>query len=228
MLQTIDQTVTETQPTTPTLKPKSQEVFRTLWASLFYSGRVSQQAVLMCSAARQEGTSTIATALALAGSMPSGSATVALVDFNLRAPMIHELLKLDSAPGVCEIITEHRDPASVVKKVSSGLDVYVAGHESSLRSLDILKDQGVSRFFSGLREAYDHIIVDVAATNHFPDAQMLAAVIPDIVLVARAEQTPREAVAQAKKRLESGGATVVGIVMNLRTYPIPRFLYNRV
>jgi len=38
----------------------------------------------------------------------------------------------------------------------------------------------------------------------------------------------REAVAQAKKRIESGGGKVVGVVLNMRTFPIPNFLYRRV
>jgi len=228
MTQGLAPAIPDAQPTTAELTPRSREIFRTLWASLFYSPRLSPQAVMLCSAVRQEGTSSIAAALALAGSMPAGSARVALVDFNLRAPLIHKLLRLNPDPGVCEIITESRDPASVAQRVSSGLDVYAAGTESSFRSLDVLKSHRVSQFFDGLREGYDYIIADVAAVNHFPDAQILTAVIPDVVLVARAEQTPREAVAQAKKRLEAGGARLAGIVMNLRTYPIPRFLYKRI
>ncbi len=70
--------------------------------------------------------------------------------------------------------------------------------------------------------------MDVAAANHFPDAQVLAGKVREVVLVLRTEQTPREAVAQAKKRLEAGGGKLVGLVMNLRTYPIPQFLYKRV
>jgi Mrp family chromosome partitioning ATPase len=107
------------------------------------------------------------------------------------------------------------------------LDVYVAGQGSD-RSLNVLKSHNVGEFFKMLSEGYDYVIVDTAAANHYPDAQILAASIPDIVLVSRAEKTPREAIAQAKKRLEAGGGTIAGLVMNLRTYPIPRFVYKRV
>ena len=79
-----------------------------------------------------------------------------------------------------------------------------------------------------LADGYDYIIIDAAAVNHYPDAQILTATVPDVVLVSHSEKTPREAIAQAKKRLEAAGGTIAGLVMNLRTYPIPRFLYRRV
>ena len=227
MTQTTAQAIPNGQPAKATLSPKAQNIFSSLWASLFYSDRVSGKTIMVCSAIRQEGTSTVACALALAGSIPSGADRVALVDFNLRTPLVHRILRLKPGPGVSEIITESGDPASVAQRVSSGLDVYVAGKESA-RSLNVLKSHNVSEFFKMLAEGYDYIIVDTAAVNHYPDAQILAATIPDIVLVSRAENTPREAVAQAKKRLEAGGGTIAGLVMNLRTYPIPRFVYRRV
>jgi capsular exopolysaccharide synthesis family protein len=219
--------VSNDQPTRATLKSKSAEIFSSLWASLFYSGRVTGKNVLFCSSDRQEGATTIAAALAVAGSTPSGAARVALVDFNLRNPMIHKLLRLKPAPGISEIITDSLDPASVAQRVSSGLDVYVAG-EAAERSLELLRSPTVGDFLQALQEGYDHVLVDVAAANHFPDAQVLAGKVREVVLVLRTEQTPREAVAQAKKRLEAGGGKLVGLVMNLRTYPIPQFLYKRV
>jgi len=227
MTQTTAQAIPNGQPARASLSPKAQDIFSSLWASLFYSDKISGKAVMVCSAVRKEGASTTACALALAGSIPAGADRVALVDFNLREPTIHKMLKLKAGPGVSEIISKSLDPASVAQRVSSGLDVYTAG-QGGERSLDVLKSHNVREFFKMLSEGYDYIIVDVASVNHFPDAQILAATIPDVLLVARAEKTPREAVGQAKKRLEAGGGSIAGMVMNLRTYPIPRFLYKRV
>lgn len=227
MTQVTAQAIPNGQPARATLGSKAQDIYSSLWASLFYSGKVSGKAVMVCSAVREEGASTTACALALAGSIPAGADRVALVDFNLRTPSIHKILKLKPGPGISEIITESRDPASVAQRVSSGLDVYTAGAGAG-HSLEVLKSHNVKEFFKMLSEGYDYIIVDTASVNHFPDAQILAATVPDILLIARAGQTPREAVGQAKKRLEAGGGSIAGMVMNLRTYPIPRFLYKRV
>ena len=140
---------------------------------------------------------------------------------------MHTMLNLKPAPGITEIIAESLDPATAVQRVTSGLDVYVAGQAAG-RSLKILRSAAVREFFQVLQEGYDHIVVDAAPVNLFPDVQILAGTIHDVVLVSHTEQTPREAVAQAKKRLEAGGGKLAGLVMNMRTYPIPRFLYRRV
>ena len=219
--------ITNGHPTKASLKPKTEDIFRSLWASLFFSGKVSNKAVMVCSASRREGATTIATSLAVVGSVPAGNARVALVDMNLRNPYVHRELKLDAGPGVAEIITEGVEPEAAARRVSSGLDVYTAGDVKG-KTLDILRSDGLKRFLDMLCEGYDHVLVDVAPANAFPDAQVLAGILPEILLVCHSEQVPREVVAQAKKRLESGGGKLVGLVMNMRTYPIPKFLYKLV
>lgn len=206
---------------------QTEEVFRGLWASLFYSGRPVGKSVLVCSADEGEGASTIACGLALAGSTPAGSARVALVDFNLRDPAVYRLLKVQQTPGVSEVLLDNVAPEVAAQRVNTSLDVYAVGNITG-RLLQVLRSRKLSGFFSTLADGYDHVLVDAAAVNHYPDAQALAGVVKDVVLVAHTDRTPREAVGQAKKRLESSGGRVVGLVLNMRTYPIPGFLYRRV
>jgi len=209
------------------LKRRAEDVFRGLWASLFYSGRPVGKSVLVCSSGSGEGTSTIACGLAIAGSEPAGVARVALVDFNLRAPNLHRMLRIEQCPGVAEVIADGMPAESIIKPISPSLDVYPAGSVEG-RALEILRGERLGAFIRDLAAAYDNVLVDVAPANEFSDAQVLAGVVKDVVLVARTERTPREALAQAKKRLEAGGGRVVGLVLNLRKYPIPQFLYTRV
>jgi len=211
----------------PLMHPRADEVFRGLWASLFYSKRATGRSVLICSADRGEGASTVAAALALAGSTPAGVARVALADLNLRRPALHELLGLQPSPGLAEVATGQLPIEAVVQSVSPGLDLYAAGNVKH-RALDVLRSGKLAELTTTLAGAYDNLLIDVAPVNHFPDAQVLAGIVKDVVLVSHSERTPREAVAQAKKRIEAGGGRVIGLVLNLRTFPIPRFLYRRV
>ncbi|MFA6133657.1 MAG: CpsD/CapB family tyrosine-protein kinase [Phycisphaerae bacterium] len=206
---------------------KAEEIFRGLWATLFYSGRPIGKSLLVCSGDSGEGASTVACGLALAGSMPSGSSRVALVDFNLRRPALHEMLGGLQGPGIGEIIAEGLPPESAAQRISTSLDLYSIGSAEQRRG-EMLSGDRLAEFFTVLRDGYDHVLVDVAAVNHYPDASVLAGIVKDVVLVAHTDRTPREAVAQAKKCLESGGGRLAGLVLNLRTYPIPGFLYRRV
>jgi len=209
------------------LAGRADEIFRGMWASLFYSGRVTGKAVLISTAARREGASTIACGLAVSGSGPAGGAKVALVDFNLRSPSVHKILGLRQSPGLAEALAEGQDIASVAQRVNENLDVFTVGAIGH-RSLNVLKSEAIKGFFDTLLQQYDYILIDVASANHYPDAQVLAGVIKEAILVVHSDQTPREAVAQAKKRVESGGGKVVGLVLNMRTFPIPNFLYRHI
>ena len=201
---------------------RAQEIFRGMWASIFYSGKTTGKTVLITSATRREGASTIAAGLALVG-----DGNVALVDFNLRAPAIDKSLNLRKSPGTGDAIAGKTDLTSCAQRVNGKLDVFTIG-DMGPHSLRALEAAAVEDFFAKLRENYDYIIVDAACANHYPDAQVLGAVLKEAVIVIDSDQTPREAVAQAKKRIEDGGGKVAGIIMNKRTFPIPNFLYRRV
>ncbi|MBN1555193.1 MAG: CpsD/CapB family tyrosine-protein kinase [Phycisphaerae bacterium] len=207
------------------LAPRSSDMFHGMWASIFYSGRTTGKMVLVTSAARREGVSTIACGLGLTDSDVEGSPRVALVDFNLRNPAIHRMLGLREGPGLVEALADGLSPAEGAQKVNRNLDVFTVGAIGS-RSLEVLRSDAVETFFAQLDEIYDYILVDSAAANHYPDAQVLGGVLKDVVIVVHSDFTPREAVAQAKKRIEAGGGRVAGIVLNMRTFPIPNFLYR--
>lgn len=211
------------------LSKQSAEIFRGIWASLFYSGQTSGKGVVLTSSSRGEGVTTMACGLALSGSGPDGGAKVALVDFNMRSPEVHKLMAIKQSPGVTEVLLGGREQkiASVVQQVNENLHVITAGAAAG-RSLELLKSAALEGFFEQLLNDYDYVIVDAAPANAFPDAQILSGVLKEAALIVRSDTIPREAVAQAKKRVESGGGKVVGIVLNMRTYPIPNFLYRRV
>ena len=209
------------------LSKRSGEIFRGIWASLFYSGQASGNGLVLTSSSSGEGATTMACGLAISGSGPDGGSKVALVDFNLRSPEVHKLLGLNASPGVTEVLLDGRDIASVVQQVNENLHVITAGSVAG-KSLELLKSKGLESFFERLLNDYEYVIVDAAPANAFPDAQILSGVLKEAALVVRSDTIPREAVAQAKKRIESGGGKVVGVVLNMRTYPIPNFLYRRV
>lgn len=224
----MTEAVSESRPrSTVSLGAGSDDLFRGLWASVFNTGKISDKHVLICSADRWEGASTVACGLALAGGDPAGTARIALVDFNLRYPAIHRMMGLPQGPGVGEVILNGEPTTSVARSISRNLDVYTVGNLGA-RTLDALRNPAMSSFLSSLAQTYDHVLFDAAAANLHPDAKVLAGLVKDVIMVIRTDQTPREAIAQAKRVLESGGGRVAGVLLNMRTFPIPRFLYRRV
>jgi non-specific protein-tyrosine kinase len=219
------------EPATAVLSAKAADVFRGLWASVFYTGAAPPTSVLVCSSNHGEGATTIACGLALAGAGEPDPARVALVDFNLRTPKVDRRLRLANGAGVSDVLVGAAALDEALQRVGPGrLDVLTAG-EQAQRLVEVLRADGVRRLVTDLQERYDRVVVDTAPVNLYPDAQVLARAVGAAVLVARYRRTPRESLLAAKRRLTTApGAAekLLGAVLNMRTFPVPRFLYRRV
>ncbi len=236
----------ETQLASAGLSGQAEEIFRGLWASVFFAPPEPPTSVLVCSASRGEGATTVACALALAGAgtmaatpagdldleggpgSPSGKDRVVLVDFNLRNPCVHEMLGLADADGVSDVLSGKSQLSDVLRHVGAGkLDVLTVGTQRD-KLIEILRADRVGEFLTDLQRHYGHVIIDAAPPNLFPDSQVLAGVVNAVVLVAHSQQTAQESLVAAKRALEAGGGNVLGVVLNMRTFPIPKFVYRRV
>lgn len=215
------------------LSLQADERFRGLWASLFYTPPPAPRIVMVCSPTHGEGASTVAVATALAGGegMLTSSAhaadtspgRVVLVDFNLRSSAVDKKLKLLAGPGLSDILAGGIELSDTLRRVGPGLlDVVTAGTQGG-QLLELLRVDRVRGLFKELAERYEHIVIDAAPVNHYPDAQVLAELVDGIALVAHCRRTSREALLLARKRLEAGRGKILGVVLNMRPCPIPRF-----
>jgi Mrp family chromosome partitioning ATPase len=85
----------------------------------------------------------------------------------------------------------------------------------------------VHRLIQHLLGHHDHVIVDAPAVNRNSTVQALASLTDGVLLVARQAATRREALAEAKKRIELAHGKLIGLVLNMRKFPVPGFLYRR-
>lgn len=114
---------------------------------------------------------------------------------------------------------------ALVLKNGNTLNVLAAGPLAE-QPLGMLRSRQVKALLSQLRERFDHTIIDTASANAYPDAQVLGSQVDGALLVVRASETPRETVAEAKKRLDFAGVRCLGLVLNQRSDPIPSLLYR--
>ena len=219
------------------LSVRADERFRSLWASLFYTPQPAPRIVMICSPNYDEGASTVAVATALAGgegtltnsanAADTSPGRVALVDFNLRSSAVDKKLKLPAGPGLSDILAGGIELSDTLRRVGPGLlDVVTAGTQGG-QLLELLRVDRIRGLFKELMDRYEQVVIDAAPVNPYPDAQVLAELVDGIVLVAHCQHTSREALLLARKRLEAGRGKILGVVLNMRTYPIPRFVYQR-
>ena len=229
-------------PAAATLSKPAEEVFKGLWTSVF-STPEAPKSLLVCSSNRQEGATTIACGLAIAESIGQSGNTgqvnnqteqfkpagkVVLIDFNIRHPSISDMLMLSNGRGISDVLVGQIGLDEALQRVGPGaLDVLCAGSQCD-KVVEIFQPERIRTVLEELSRRYEHVIVDSAPVNLYPDSQVLAKMVEQIVLVALYKRTSREALLQTKKNLTLAGGRIAGVVLNARTYPIPRFVYRRV
>lgn len=177
----------------------------------------SPRTVMLVSAQRGEGTSTVAAQFASVLAR-DGRQRVLLMDLNARRP----------SPFV-----EGPDGSgSDIQRIPS------AGGETTL--LDVLPVPEVARtagliaapaareWLEAVSSGYDWIVLDGPPVLEAPDAPSLAAIADGVVVVIEAGRTKRPVLHRATDLLRKARAQLVGSVLNRRRLEIPEFLYRRI
>jgi len=203
-----------------------------IWGQVFFAADHAPPRGIVVTAARKgDGATQISTSLAILGATSNKELRIALVDFNVRSARVAELMGLRGSPGLTDVLEGRATLEAALQAVSlpggGELHVLTAG-STAAQPLALLRSRQLQSTLARLLDRYDHVIVDTPSINAFPDAKVVGQMIGGAVLVARAGQTPRETIGEAKKRLDAGGVKVLGLVLNQRTDPIPDALYQMI
>ena len=168
------------------------------------------RSLLITSASPGEGKSTIAVRLAMAHA--EQHRRTLLIDGDLRRPSVHRKLGLSAATGLSTVVLSDIPWREALTPAAPCLDVLTAGPVSR-RASDLLE----KRLLSILEEAstdYDLVIVDAPPLLGFAEPLYMATSVDGVVVVSRAGQTSRKAVASVLAALARLRANVVGLVLN--------------
>ena len=94
-----------------------------------------------------------------------------------------------------------------------------------LNPQELLRSQFVSALFADLRKQFDHVIVDTPPVVPFTDASVLGTLSDGVVLVVRANKTPRPLVERAVDAVAN--SKILGVVLNaVQITPVDRYYYK--
>jgi capsular exopolysaccharide synthesis family protein len=144
---------------------------------------------------------------------------VLLVDADLRRPRVHELFGLRREDGLSDLISgdAHANIAAVEHLAQAsgvpGLRILSAGTPGTA---------AVHRFYSSafasllrdLRQEYDLVLLDTPPALQISDARIIGRQADGVILVARAEQTSRDAFVAVRDRFVEDSTRVIGCILN--------------
>lgn len=209
------------------LTPEARRIFLGIYGNLLASvGATRPSSVLVCSASNGEGATTIATGLAIAAA-EKRAGEVVLIDGNFHGPRVCETFGVSDGDGLGDLLAGMMDIGAVVRKTSfSALSVIGAGvHPGDhIRALEPPRFRGL---LERIASNYKFIVVDGPAINTYPESVLYASQVDRVLLVAHSGVTRGPVVAKALTRLLASGCEKVEVVLNRRTFAIPRAIYKR-
>jgi succinoglycan biosynthesis transport protein ExoP len=190
-----------------------EEAIRTLRHSILLPDLDrSVKSLLITSATPGEGKSTAIIHLAIAHA-EQGKKTL-IIDADLRRPSIHKKLNLNGSLGLSNVLLgEFRWKETIVKNEQwPDLDIVPAG-TASRRASDLVGSMMMDILDEASKE-YDLILVDAPPLLGFAEAMQVAKSVDGVVVMARAGQTSRRAVATVLATLKRLRANIIGLVLN--------------
>ncbi|MGA3187356.1 MAG: polysaccharide biosynthesis tyrosine autokinase [Bryobacteraceae bacterium] len=189
------------------------ESIRTLRNSILLGSFDRQyRSLLITSAAPGEGKTTTAANLATAHA-EQGKRTL-LIDGDLRRPSVHRNFNLPSVVGLSNVLLGEIGWRDAVVKVEGLEDLHIlAAGPPSRRASDLI-GRGLAELLEEASSDYDLVVLDAPPLLGFAEPLQMATAVDGVIVVARAGQTSRKAVAMVLATLNRLRAKVVGLVLN--------------
>ena len=189
------------------------EAFRTLRTHILGAVVKAQyKCLLITSAERHEGKSTIVANLAIA--VAQTDRQVLLVDCDLRRPALSRLFPQADSPGLSGVLAGTTDVSDVVRSTRyTHLKCVVSGPAVPNPS-ELLDTKRMSAFVAQIRDQADLILLDSPAVIPVADAEVAGLQADGAIVVVRVGKTNRRALAEVRHRLDRAGVRVIGSVLN--------------
>jgi capsular exopolysaccharide synthesis family protein len=138
--------------------------------------------------------------------------SVALVDADLRRPIIHTLFQLPNRVGLSDILQNHRSPLAIMHdREEDQLSILTSGRLPT-SCVDIFNSAKMKESIQILKEKFDKIIIH-GPPFFFTEATSLAAQVDGVVLLIHPGYNKTDTSRAIIDKFQRTGATMIGIVM---------------
>jgi polysaccharide biosynthesis transport protein len=189
-----------------------QEAYQMLQANLrFLPVDQVARSIMVTSAGRGEGKSTVAANLALA--LAQGQRRVLVVDADMRNSCQHHVWQMSNAVGLSNLLVGQVRLEQAVVAVRSNLHVLTAGTVPP-NPLVLLDSSVMATLVGRLRQDYDFVVFDAPTLMGTADSTVLNRMVDGSLLVTRMAVVEIEQLQAMRQFLLQSGHRVLGMVVN--------------
>lgn len=190
------------------------EQFKELRTNIsFLNKSKSNQAILVTSSTSGEGKSFVSINLAI--SLANAGRKVAVLEFDLRKPKIHNYLGIEKGNGLSNFLVGNADLNSIVKSVSGIDNLYIltSGHLPP-NPAELLMNNRMAEIFNYLKLNFDYIIIDAPPVGLVTDAKLITPFADTCLYVVRYNYTNRNFADLIRNLKNSNSLPSMNIVFN--------------
>jgi polysaccharide biosynthesis transport protein len=190
----------------------AQEAYQMLQANLrFLPKDQSIRSIIVTSAMRREGKSTVAANLAMA--MAQGQRRILLVDADMRHGCQHHVWGLSNQVGLSNLLVGQVQMAAAVTAMRSNLHVLTAGTVPP-NPLVLLDSATMAMWVERFTEQYDFVIFDAPTLLGTADSAVLNRMVDGSLVVLRLGGVDSGPVRAMRQFINQSGQRVLGLVIN--------------
>lgn len=193
----------------------ASEAYRTIRTAILLSQAGEPPRTILVSSA-QSGEGKTTSSINLAASLASAGGRVVLIDADLRRPSMlrHFNLSAEHVPGLVDVLTGQATVkdvilADILKRIS-----LIASGRVPPNPAELLGSVEMATLIDQLAQDFDYVLIDSPPILPVTDAMILSRFVDGVVLVVKGANTPRKVVRDAKDRLQSVGARLLGTILN--------------
>jgi capsular exopolysaccharide synthesis family protein len=206
---------------------RGTEEFRTLRSRLYHVREsMPLKKILVTSALPREGKSFTASNLAQVVVRQHGRRAL-LIDADLRAPRLHEMLGTGSEPGLSDYLQGKSDEFSVMQRGSLENLFFIPSGSGVGDPAELVGNGRLQLLLQRVEALFDWIIVDSPPAVPVSDASVLAKACDGVLMVVRSNSTPFDMARKARAQFPE--QALIGVVLNATresAVPYSRYYYE--
>jgi capsular exopolysaccharide synthesis family protein len=197
------------------------EPYRSLLKNLEFRSPEPVRLLVVSSTIAGEGKSVVVSHLGAAAAMLS--LRTLIIDADLRRPIQNRQLRLSAHPGITDVIDGTTSLLRAVQPTGIENLSLLAHGELRSRPSPLMESAAMKALIVEAVEHFDLVIVDTPPVSSCADAITLSRQGNGLVLLARPNVTPRDALLRAVSELKGNGVPLVGVVVNGMTPHTERY-----
>ena len=213
--------ITHLEPVSP-----YAEAYRFLRTDVLFTARDRMVQTIMVATPKpgQGGTTTICN---LAIAMAEAEQRVILVDADLRRPSIHNIFGLSNEVGLSNVLSNGMELGAALQRTAVENLLVLAAGPTPQNPSKLINSRRMTEVVHALRRDSDFVLFDTPSAVAFSDAAILASLVDGVLLVVRAQESPRGSELQVKDLLNKAKANVLGVVLNAaKPETVDSFFYH--